>query len=119
SGINNLLMKLFSPRAILILLLIFSFSGCDNSSENREYTSEEIEQETAKLNNFFEEEFQKELEDSPMLQTRLGIKTNYDSWDDFSHLRHAEDLNKAKRRLDFLKNAINAKALEGQELLRD
>lgn len=69
------------------------------------------------MNNFFEEEFQVDLEDSPMLQTRLGIKTDYDSWDDFSHLRHAEDLKKARRRLDYLKNSINADALEGQAAL--
>lgn len=105
-----------SQNIILVLLLILSFGSCKNSSE-KEYSSEEIERETTQLNNFFEEEFQKDLADSPMLQTRLGIKTNYDSWDDFSHFKYAEDLKKAKRRLHFLKNSIDEKALEGQAAL--
>ena len=107
-----------SPQYIsFILLLLLSFISCKKSSEDKEYTSEEIAEETAQLNNFFEEQFQEDLKDSPMLQTRLGIKTDYDSWDNFSHLRHPEDLKKAKRRLEFLKNSINADALEGQAAL--
>lgn len=102
---------------ILIVFLSLSLGSCRNSSEEKEYTSEEIAEETAQLNSFFEEEFQVDLRDSPMLQTRLGIKKNYDSWDDFSHLRYAEDLKKAKRRLEFLKNSINAGALEEQAAL--
>ncbi|NJW55932.1 DUF885 domain-containing protein, partial [Salinimicrobium sp. CDJ15-91] len=82
-----------NPQYIsLILLFLFSLNSCRNSSEGKEFTSEEIAEETAQLNSFFEKEFQVDLKDSPMLQTRLGIKENYDSWDDFSHLRHAEDL---------------------------
>ncbi|NJY62927.1 DUF885 domain-containing protein [Salinimicrobium sp. CDJ15-81-2] len=107
-----------NPQYIsLILLFLFSLNSCRNSSEGKEFTSEEIAEETAQLNSFFEKEFQVDLKDSPMLQTRLGIKENYDSWDDFSHLRHAEDLKKARRRLDYLKNSINADALEGQAAL--
>ena len=107
-----------SPQYIsLILLFLLSLNSCRNSSEEKEFSSEEIAEETAQLNTFFEEEFQVDLEDSPMLQTRLGIKTDYDSWDDFSHLRHAEDLKKARRRLDYLKNSINVDALEGQAAL--
>lgn len=104
-------------KSLLCLLIITSFSACKEDSDKTPPTSEEIQQETAQLNAFFEEEFEKDLEDSPMLQTRLGIKTNYDAWDDFSHLRYAEDLKKAKRRLEFLKNEINAEALEGQDAL--
>ena len=110
-------MKLNKTYPILLLLFIFSFTGCKESSEEGEVTPEDIQQESAQLNAFFEEEFQKDLEDSPMLQTRLGIKTNYDSWDDFSHLRYAEDLKQAKRRLNFLKKEINTELLEGQDAL--
>ncbi|MCY2686855.1 DUF885 domain-containing protein [Salinimicrobium sp. TH3] len=99
------------------LFFIFSLAGCKDSTEEGQITAEEIQQERARLNTFFEEEFEKDLEESPMLQARLGIKTNYDSWDDFSHLRYAEDLKKAKRRLEFLKNEINADALQGQDEL--
>ncbi|WP_051286206.1 DUF885 domain-containing protein [Salinimicrobium terrae] len=101
----------------LFLFFSFSLTGCNDSPEEREITSEEIQQETAQLNAFFEEEFQKDLEESPMLQTRLGIKTDYDAWDDYSHLRYAEDLEKARRRLDFLKKEIDPEVLEGQDAL--
>ena len=110
-------MNLKAIKSFLCLLIIISFSACKEDSDKTPPTSEEIQQETAQLNAFFEEEFEKDLEDSPMLQTRLGIKTNYDAWDDFSHLRYAEDLKKAKRRLEFLKNEINADVLEGQDAL--
>lgn len=104
-------------RTVLLLFLALTLYGCGKTSEEKTYTSEEIEQEAEKLNTFFEEEFQKDLEDSPMLQTRLGIKTDYGSWDDYSHLRHAEDLEEAKRRLNFLENSINPDALREQDLL--
>lgn len=104
-------------KRYLILALILVLTGCRKTSEEETFTSEEIKQESAELNRFFEEEYQIDLEDSPMLQTRLGIKTDYGSWDDYSHLRHAEDLEKAKRRLAFLNNSIEPAALRGQDLL--
>lgn len=110
-------MRIKSFKILLSLLIFTGFSACRNTSGEAEVTSEEIQQETAQLNAFFEEEFQKDLADSPMLQTRLGIKTNYDAWDDFSHLRYAEDLKKAKKRLAFLEDEINPEALEGQAAL--
>jgi uncharacterized protein (DUF885 family) len=110
-------MKIKIIKNLLLPVIILGFSACRDTSEETEITSEEIQQETAQLNLFFEEEFQKELADSPMFQTRLGIKTNYDSWDSFSHLRYAEDLKKARQRLDFLKDEINPEALEGQAAL--
>ncbi|WZL89320.1 DUF885 domain-containing protein [Salinimicrobium sp. 3283s] len=110
-------MKIKIIKTLLLPVIILAFSACRNASEETEITSEEIQQETAQLNLFFEEEFQKDLADSPMLQTRLGIKTNYDSWDDFSHLRYADDLKKARQRLDFLKDEVNPEALEGQAAL--
>ncbi len=92
-------MKLKASKSLLLLFFILLQVGCKNASEEDRYTSEEIEQETAKLNDFFEREFQKDLADSPMLQTRLGIKENYDSWDDFSHVRYSEDLEIGKRKI--------------------
>ena len=100
----------------LLFILIFSAISCKDSEEKNVSSEEELS-ESLKLNNFFEREFEEELEDSPMLQTRLGIKENYDSWDSFSHLRHAEDLEEAKRRLAFLKDSIDLDRLEEQDLL--
>jgi len=94
-----------------ILFLVFS---CNEPKET--YSAEEIMQHSKKLNNYFDTEFEKDVADSPMMQTRLGRKTNYGKWDDFSHLKYAEDLKKAKSRLEYLKK-VDVLALNGQTRL--
>lgn len=44
----------------------------------------ELKNETEKLNLFFQEQFDARVQRSPMFQTSLGVKTNYDRWDDTS-----------------------------------
>lgn len=102
-------MKRLSPYHICLLFALFLFTACQNSTDR--ITAEDIEEESAKLEEFFEEEFQWDLEESPMLQTRLGIKDDYGQWDDFSHKRHARHLEKAKERLEFLKSSIDTEKL--------
>ncbi|HER40460.1 MAG TPA: DUF885 domain-containing protein, partial [Salinimicrobium catena] len=96
----------------LILLVIFTTFGACKKDTDQPVTAEDSRQESKQLNDFFEREFQKDLDESPMLQTQLGIKKDYGSWDDFSHLKYAEDLKKAKKRLTFLKDSINEEALD-------
>ncbi|WP_189603440.1 DUF885 domain-containing protein [Salinimicrobium marinum] len=109
-------MKKIFHLTFYIIFLAFSVIGCKNSEENTP-SSADAASESEKLTSFFEHEFQRDLEDSPMLQTRLGIKTSYDSWDSFSHLRHAKELEKAKKRLSFLKDSVNAGLLNEQDAL--
>ena len=90
----------FIHKILYLGLLVFIIS-CNQQSES--YSEEEIKEHSAELNEYFEEEFQKDVEESPMMQPRLGQKTNYGKWDNFSHLKYAEDRNKAKRRLGDLK----------------
>ncbi|MGA8855130.1 MAG: DUF885 domain-containing protein, partial [Christiangramia sp.] len=74
------------------------------------------------LNQYFEKEFQKEIEESPMTQTQRGMKTNYGKWDDFSSAKYAEDLEQAKKRLDYLDKvdtaALNEETKLSYELYR-
>ena len=49
--------------------------------------------ETARLNGFFEEAFQAAIARSPMQQTFLGIKTDYDKWDDASDENALAEMN--------------------------
>lgn len=44
-----------------------------------------VEDQTAAINQWFEDEFERGLERSPMFQTFLGRKTNYDKWDNASN----------------------------------
>ena len=105
----------FQIQIALAIIIIGSFSACKKEEKN-EYTPELIEQESAKLNTYFETEFQKDLDDSPMFQTRLGDRTNYDAWDDFSSSKYEDDLKKAKKRLDYLEN-VDTDALDSKTFL--
>jgi uncharacterized protein (DUF885 family) len=48
--------------------------------------------ESTRLNEFFEEVFQEQLDRDPMQQTRLGIKKDYGEWGDFSEEAKVRDL---------------------------
>ncbi len=100
------------PVTLVFLIVLLVLAGCGKDGDNKNMTSKKVAQESSRLNAFFEREFEVDLKDSPMLQTRLGRKDNYGRWDDYSHLRHAKDLEKAKRRLNFLKDSIDRDALD-------
>ena len=48
--------------------------------------------ETQRINAFFERVFERSLMRSPLRQTRLGLKTQQDRWDDISERRQLEDV---------------------------
>lgn len=102
-------MRHFLKIFFLLVFPLLTVTGC--KKEKEEITTEDSRIESERLSEFFDREFQKDLAESPMLQTRLGIKTDYGAWDDYSHLKYAEDLEQAKRRLDFLKDSINENVL--------
>ncbi len=89
---------------ILPALLGIAIVSCGDEKREDEISSGDMEKVSAELNQFFEKEFQQELEESPMMQTRMGMKTDYGKWDDFSSNKYAEDLEQAKSRLDHLKS---------------
>ncbi|MFI5335567.1 MAG: DUF885 domain-containing protein [Opitutales bacterium] len=67
---------------------------------------------TARANAFFERAFDESLARSPMGQTQLGLKQDYDKWDDFSEEAAAENLALTVRQLAELKRTINYAALD-------
>ena len=64
------------------------------------------------LNTWFESQFQAELNDSPEYQTYLGVKTDYDKWDDISGKKQLEQLAKTKERLQYLKDSVQPEQLD-------
>ena len=58
--------------------------------------------EDAKAQQLFETIFNDAVERSPLFQTYLGMKTNYDKWDDISAARDAEDHEISKQQLQRL-----------------
>ncbi|HLP26470.1 MAG TPA: DUF885 domain-containing protein, partial [Acidobacteriota bacterium] len=70
--------------------------------------------ESAKANAFFERVFDQAVDRSPLLQTRLGVKKDYDKWDDLSEQRALEDLILGAQQLAELKRTIDFAALDDQ-----
>lgn len=81
------------------------------------FPPEQIAAESAKANAFFEKAFDDGLARSPIFMTQLGMKRDYDKWDDFSELKELEDLRLAVEQLAELKRTVNFDALDEQTRL--
>ncbi len=77
-------------------------------------TPDQVAAESAKANAFFERVFDQAVDRSPLLQTRLGLKKDYDKWDDLSEQRALEDFVLGVQQLAELKRTINFDALDDQ-----
>lgn len=108
----------FSLKYISVFVLFVTIFSCKKVQETQHNTAEY----SAMLNTYFEDQFEIEVEESPMMQTRLGRKTNYGKWDNFSHLRFAKELDRARKRLAYLKDidtaSLNAETLLSYKLYR-
>jgi uncharacterized protein (DUF885 family) len=103
----------FVPRAALAALLTL-LAGAARAAT---YTPEQIAAESAKANAFFERTFNEAVDRSPEFQTQLGIKKDYDKWDDGSDARDTEDLALTVAHLAELKQSLNFEALDHQTQL--
>ncbi|UZO80020.1 DUF885 domain-containing protein [Aquimarina sp. ERC-38] len=106
------------------LLLLISFSAITNCKDDKVGTllkgptTAMVEVHSQKLNDWFESEFQEYVNESPMLQTQLGIKTkDYGKWDDISSQKQVKDLEKTKKRLAFLRDSVKVNHLNPQTQL--
>ena len=96
--------------AAAILILV---NSCKlDSKENKVYTPEEIATASDNLNNWFQEQWDAEIALSPMFQTYLGDKTDYDKWDDMSAASEERELERTKMRLAYLKDSVEINALD-------
>lgn len=74
------------------------------SSDQAAARADAAETETARLNAFFEEVFERDLERSPIFDTYLGGKRNYGELDDISDERQDEDIALVKADLERLRS---------------
>jgi uncharacterized protein (DUF885 family) len=72
--------------------------------------------ESDKANQLFDTIFDEGVLRSPMMQTYLGIKTDYDKWDDLSEENTSKELAFTKANLQRVKN-INSSKLDEQTLI--
>lgn len=99
------------------MIATFTFISCKEETRSEDFSTEEIVQNSAAFNEFVDTEFEEDVADSPMMQTRLGRKTDSDKWDDFSNAKLAEDLKVAKERLQYLKDSVDENALDHETFL--
>ncbi|MFO8147644.1 MAG: DUF885 domain-containing protein [Gillisia sp.] len=101
----------------ILFLTIFGMVGCKSDIDDQKYSEIEISEASAALNAYFDAEFEKEVAESPMMQTQLGRKTDYGKWDDFSNKKLVQDLEQAKERQKYLKDNVEEIVLNDETRL--
>ncbi|CAL2061070.1 DUF885 domain-containing protein [Tenacibaculum sp. 190524A05c] len=103
-------------KHVLVSLLVTSMS-CKTSTEEKLPSDEEIKKESAKVNAFFQKQFEQSLDLHPMYQTYLGIKKDADKWDDISDTFLDKELDLTKKALKWISDSVNSKALDASTKL--
>ncbi len=112
-------------RTLLAIAISSSFIiGCQPASNDpasqtttqQAQQSEKVQMTSEQLNAKFDEVFDRQIARSPIYQTYMGIKTDYDKWDDMSDARALEDLELAKQDLAELE-LVDTSALDAQTLV--
>ncbi len=109
-----------TKASVLLFSSLFVVLSCKQEGKESGdiITAEVIEEHSKRLNDWFESQFQEEVQKSPMTQTYLGIKTSdYGKWDDISSKKEVEDLEHAKERLAFLKDSVDISKLNTATVL--
>lgn len=105
--------NIFLKTSFFFTVLAFSVMGCkEEGKEKIVYSPEEMASASAALNEWFQEQWDAEIALSPMFQTYLGDKTDYDKWDDLSKETEEVALERTKDRLTYLKDSVNINALD-------
>lgn len=93
--------------SFLIVVLMVQITSAQNNTPS----------ESEKLNEWFDKVFDESVARSPIWQSYLGIKTDYDKWDDNSEARLLKELNITKQNLVYLKENFDYNALDAQTQL--
>lgn len=104
-------------KLLISFLTILGMIACKSDMDDKKYSEMEISEASAALNAYFEAEFEKDLAESPMMQTQLGRKTDYGKWDDFSNKKLVQDLEQAKERQKYLQENVEEIVLNEQTRL--
>ena len=99
------------PLAVSLALM----SACSPAPESTNSSAPAVEQiaqtESEKANALFEQIFMAEVKRSPVMQTRLGMKDDYDKWQDLSDAHYEAGLALTRQHLAQLQS-INVDALD-------
>ena len=92
-----------------VLVIMLLVSSCGETIEPSP--------ESDKLNAYLDKKFDEYVDRHPEYQTYLGIKKNYDRWDDISPRVQEAELKVSRRSLQWLLDSINTDLLNEQALL--
>jgi uncharacterized protein (DUF885 family) len=111
---KNLLMVLMTSTALVACGEAANTPGentsntvATNAAEAVSYSAEEVQVETARLNEWFEKKFEEQVAFSPIQQTVLGRKTNNDKIDDFSNAAQDEQLEWQRKSVEEMKASFD------------
>jgi len=97
----------FIAAAVSVALL----GGCQQMQEQPKpapsVQSQPVQSEIDKANAFFEDTFNRDVMKSPIYQTYMGIKKDYDKWDDGSEERVLEDFEQTSSRIWRRESAVS------------
>ncbi|MGO2330517.1 MAG: DUF885 domain-containing protein [Pseudoalteromonas nigrifaciens] len=101
----------FIAAAVSVALL----AGCQQATQQvttaPAVQAQPVQNEIDKANTFFEDTFNRDVMSSPVYQTYMGIKQDYDKWDDGSEAKKLKDFAQTKADLVTL-NSINRAQLD-------
>ncbi|MFN0049477.1 MAG: DUF885 domain-containing protein [Cytophagales bacterium] len=95
--------------SLLVLSIILILLGCNDVRKKKVKTSSE---EIKKANVFFDRVFDEAIDRSPISQSYLGIKKDYDKWDDISSENEIKEYEILKKELAFLKTNVKYDLLD-------
>ncbi|MFY0650851.1 MAG: DUF885 domain-containing protein [Cyclobacteriaceae bacterium] len=99
---------------LAIFLIVF---GCSQGKQSSPLSQQDISKESKRANDHFEEYFNDNVSRKPELQTELGIKTDYDKWNDISDEMAQIELKIAKDALKWIQDSIQYDLLDDQTQL--
>jgi len=106
---------MITTNKIFGILVSLALVSCSTSKEKSyDISAEAITEESSRANDFFEKSFNESVDRSPEFQAQLGIKKDYDKWNDISDENDQEELEITKRELQWLRDSINFDALDVQ-----
>ena len=107
----------YFKKTIFFSMMFFVFCCEMKKQKAISKNLDDIKSSSLKVNKFFEKRFNDYVDRKPMFQTRLGIKKDYDKWNDISPIAEEKEIDEAKRSLDWLTDSVNINYLDQSTLL--
>ncbi|MFN6945992.1 MAG: DUF885 domain-containing protein [Cytophagaceae bacterium] len=101
--------KIF-PFILLIIII-----SCTGNNKVSEYSEEDVRAESQRLNDFFERLYNEYVDMHPETQSYLGIKKDYDKWDDNSEDHNERMFQRGLANYEAMKDSFNFDMLARQE----